>query len=364
MKQSGLVTKTPTADVQESAHACQASAVSSNAYRPEIDSLRAVAVIAVLLSHWLPGFAYLVNWGLAGVYLFFVISGYVITRGLLSEQARSNGRIDVRKFFLRRAIRIWPIYFLTIAFIYFVWPGFTSGGIAWHMLFLSNAFFSVEGKFLFPIHFWSLSVEQQFYLTWPFLLLLCGRRQLLWACFAMIAVSPVSRLYFAAELQNMPASFYSLASNLDCLAAGAVVAIAERYRSPAIATVLNIAGAAGGLLLAYILAMSYQGNGLWDTAFTGTAIAAISAWLIAWLGRSQCRGGLLCNPLTLYIGKISYGIYLYHLLVGSYLLATPLGKQSPWLYTVASTATTVAIASISWYLIERPLLSIKPRAAA
>lgn len=362
MKQSGLVTKMPTSEVQTSAHDYQATAVSSKTYRPEIDSLRAVAVIAVLLSHWVPGFIYLVNWGLAGVYLFFVISGYVITRGLLNEKTASGGHIDIRKFFARRVVRIWPIYFLTIAFIYFVWPGFVHGGVAWHMLFLSNALFSIEGKFMFPIHFWSLSVEQQFYLAWPFLILLCGRRQLVWSCMAMIAVSPVSRWYFAAELQNMPASFYSLMSNLDCLAAGALVAIAERYRSSTIDTTLNIAGAAGGLLLGCILAMSYQGNGLWDTAFTGTAIAAISAWLIAWLGRSQIRGRPLCNPFTLYIGKISYGIYLYHLLVGSYLSTTALGKQPPWIYALACGAATIAIATASWYLIERPLLALKPRA--
>lgn len=162
----------------------------------------------------------------------------------------------------------------------------------------------------------------------------------------------------------MPASYYSLMSNLDCLAAGALVAIAERYRTAASNVALNLSGAIGGMLLAYILVMSYAGNHVWDTAFTGTAIAGISAWLIAWLGRSQRRGRALCNPIALYLGKISYGIYLYHLLVGSYLFTTPLGKQSPWLYTVVSTAITVAIASISWYLIERPLLSIKPRAAS
>jgi len=82
------------------------------------------------------------------------------------------------------------------------------------MLFLSNALSSIEGKFLFPVHFWSLSVEQQFYLFWPFLLLITGRRQLIWACAAMVAISPFSRWYFAEVLQNMPASYYSLMSNL------------------------------------------------------------------------------------------------------------------------------------------------------
>jgi len=115
------------------------------------------------------------------------------------------------------------------------------------------------------------------------------------------------------------------------------------------------------MLLAYILVMSYAGDHIWDTAFTGTAIAGISAWLIAWLGRSQHRRFALCNPIALYVGKISYGIYLYHLLIGSYLFTTDLGKQSPWIFATVSAAVTVAIASVSWYLIERSLLNAMPR---
>ncbi|MCW3542944.1 acyltransferase family protein [Burkholderia cenocepacia] len=326
-------------------------------YRPELDTLRAIAVVAVMLSHWVPGFAYPINWGLVGVYVFFSISGYVITRGLLSEQARSGGSIDLRWFFARRVIRIWPIYFLTIAFIYFVYPGFVDGGMGWHMLFLSNIFFSLKGAFLFPVHFWSLSVEQQFYLAWPFILIAYHRRNLMIVIAAMMIVSPLSRWYFDVYLHNIQAAFYAPNSNLDCLAAGALVAVAEIRKSWDRA--LNAGGALGAALLAFIVTMSASGNDLWNIALTGTAIAMISAWLIAWLGRSSKRSRALCNPVSLYIGRISYGMYLYHLMIGSYIFyGTPIGKLPIWVSAISSVAITVAIASMSWHFIERPLLSI------
>ncbi|MEX3555720.1 MAG: acyltransferase [Burkholderia gladioli] len=326
-------------------------------YRPELDTLRAIAVFAVMLSHWVPGFAYPINWGLVGVYVFFSISGYVITRGLLAEQARTSGKIDLRRFFTRRVIRIWPIYFATIAFIYFVYPGFVDGGIGWHMLFLSNVFFSIKGAFLFPIHFWSLSVEQQFYLIWPLLLIACYRRNLIIVIACMMVVSPVSRWYFDAHLHNMQAALYSPSSNLDCLAAGALAAAAEARKSWHL--ILNMAGALGAVLLSFILMMSIRGNDLWNISLTGTAISMISAWLITWLGQAENRGRILCNPFTLYIGRISYGIYLYHLMIGNYIFySTPIGKLPIWVSTISSAAITVAVASLSWHLIERPLLSI------
>ncbi|MBO1857980.1 acyltransferase [Burkholderia cenocepacia] len=330
-------------------------------YRPELDTLRAVAVTAVMFSHWIPGFAYPINWGLVGVYVFFAISGYVITRGLLNEQARCDGRIDLRRFYARRIVRIWPIYFLTIAFIYLVYPGFVDGGMAWHMLFLSNIYFSIKAAFLFPVHFWSLSVEQQFYLVWPLLFLTANNRRIVVAIAGMLVVSPISRWYFDVHLQNVQAALYAPSSSVDCLAAGAFVAIAERLQIRRV--VLNVIGALGAALLAFILTMNWRGSDHWNISLTGTAIALISAWLIAWLGRSAKWGRVFCNPVTPYIGRISYGIYLYHLMIGNYIIYnTPLGK-SIWVAAAASAAITVAVASVSWHFIERPLLSLKPRSA-
>lgn len=321
-------------------------------YRPEIDSLRALAVIAVMLSHWVPSFPRPLNWGLAGVFVFFVISGYVITRGLLKEKAA--GGINIPAFYWRRAVRIWPVYYLSIAFIYFVWPGFTSGGVLWHVFFLSSILSSIKGQFLFPIHFWSLSVEELFYLFWPLLMLLPDRH-LGKICIAMLVVSPLSRWYFADQLHNFPASYFAPTGNLDCLAAGAMLAMAE-HRGKAIPNWIGIAGVLMLASLAFASRAGLHTAGDWPMA---TSFAAISAWLICWLGRTPSAAAITCIPALQYIGKISYGIYIYHLLVGDYILRTMVGKQSPWVFAIVSMAATVAIASVSWLLIEKPLLALK-----
>jgi len=321
-------------------------------YRPEIDTLRAIAVIAVMLSHWVPGFPRPLNWGLVGVFAFFTISGYVITRGLLHEK-HADG-INLRAFYWRRALRIWPVYYLTIAFIYFVWPGFTKGGIPWHMLFLSNAFFAIKGQFLFPIHFWSLSVEEQFYLFWPLLMMLPVRSVAI-VCVAMVIVAPISRWYFASHVGNVPASYFALSSNLDCLAAGAMLAMLERDGR----SVPGWVGAAGAVLLAALAIASAAGAhtaGDWPMA---SASAAICAWLISWLARSPRAVAHLDNRALRDVGRVSYGIYIYHVLVGGYLLHTRIAQQPPVISAVVAMAATLAIASISWHLVERPILSLK-----
>ena len=298
-------------------------------YRPEIDTLRAIAVIAVMLSHWVPTFPRPLNWGLGGVFLFFVISGYVITRGLLRE--KFGARIDIAAFYWRRAIRIWPIYYLSIAFIYFVWPGFTNGGALWHVFFLSSVLFSIKAQFLFPIHFWSLSVEELFYLFWPILMLL-PIRHLSKICVAMLVISPLSRWYFADQLHNLPASYFAPNSNLDCLAAGAILAMAEHHGKK----IHGWVGVSGALLLASLVLAGKAGMhtaGDWPMA---TAFAAVSAWLISWLGRTPRASAIACVPGMQYIGKISYGIYIYHLFIGEYVLSTSIGKQSPLVFSAVA----------------------------
>lgn len=324
-------------------------------YRSEIDCLRAVAVVAVLLSHWIPGFA----WGMTGVYLFFVISGYVISRGLLNEKEKS-GTISLTRFFARRALRIWPIYFLVISFVYFVWPGFKEGEVLWHVLFMSNMLFSIEGKFLFPIHFWSLSVEQQFYLFWPFLILFFYKR-ISWLCAFAIIVSPLSRWYFFDQLNNIQAAAYALNSNLDCLAIGALLAIYERKieKTTLVRRVALVAGIASLALLAIIAFYSLAGNRVLTITLLPTATAGISVWLLAWLPSASSGKKMLMNPFILYVGRISYGIYLYHLFIGIFLFETPVGKLPPILFATVASFITLLVAAASWRLIEQPLLSIR-----
>lgn len=334
--------------------------LSKPSYRPEIDGLRAIAVIAVLCSHWIRGFIYPVNWGVTGVYLFFVISGYVITRGLLKEQALNNGKIDLTRFLKNRAIRIWPIYFITIAAIYFIWPGFKEGEVIWHIFFLSDFVFSTPGGTVFPVHFWSLSVEQQYYLLWPLLLIMLRSR--LWmACVAMIIISPIAKWHYA-ELHNASAVLFSLPSNLNCLAAGSLLAIMEIKISPsALKRATGIIGIFSIVLLGLIIYLKSKTIIIADTIFLSTAFAGLSVSAISWLNQRNSKKFLLTSTPLQYIGKISYGIYIYHLIIGYYMITYFSPVDDPVLYTASSAGITLMVSAISWKFIEKPLLALKKR---
>lgn len=323
-------------------------------YRPELDGLRAVAVIAVLISHWVPEWAYPVNWGAAGVYLFFVISGFVITRGLLRDMAQRS-RISIGDFYKRRAFRIWPIYFLSLAFTFWVWPGMPGRDALWHALFLSNFLSGVEGKFVFPIHYWSLAVEQQFYIFWPLLVALFFRR-LSAICWVMLLAAPVSRLYFLTD-GNIPASLFALTSNVDSLAVGAVIAIAEA-RGYSLRSARNAVGLISLMVLAFLCVMAANDQRQWEFVLLATATAGLSMYAIdaaqttPWLKNSLC-----CSPL-LFLGKISYGVYIYHVLVG---MAVSKFQLDQSVTALASAAVTLIVATVSWYTIERPMIAMAHR---
>lgn len=318
-------------------------------YRPELDGLRAIAVIAVLLSHWIPGFGSTVNWGVSGVYLFFTISGYVITRGLLKEVER-NGEISFSKFFLKRALRIWPIYFLTLAFSCFVWPGIPEGHIWWHVFFASNFLMALEGTYSFPVHHWSLAVEQQFYLLWPFVVAIAHRKLLPW-CAAMLVVAPLSRWFFV-QVENIPASIFTFSSNLDCLAIGAVIAIAES-KNVSLRPLGRWVGGLCAIGFIWVLAEALSGDRGPEYIFLGSLTSGLSLFLIGAASPSSLLYRALSSKPLVFIGKISYGIYIYHMLIG--ISIEKLGLGPAWTATVAG-GFTLLVSTASWYLIERPLI--------
>lgn len=336
------------------------------AYRPELDSLRAYAVIPVLLSHWLPvWFVAAFNWGVAGVYLFFTISGYVITRILILElDQQPDWAVVVRKFYLRRALRIWPIYYLTCLVTFFVWPRIGRGDAAWHFLFASNLLDGARGTMSYPVHFWSLSVEQQFYLAWPLLAVLLTRRQLLVFCSACLLLAPVCRAVFLFHYQNLPLMLTATPSNLDSIAAGAVLALLERTEtspSHGIDRMCDVSGVVGAITMGCIIVARLSGQP--DYGFIGgaTAVALIALWLIRRAKDCRLMRPLLFNRGTLFIGTVSYGIYIYHLLVGAALHALEPRGMGPLTFVVVATLLTIAVASASWYGIEKPFLRLKYR---
>lgn len=349
-------------------------------YMPQLDGLRAVAVMAVLIhhytdDHWPTG----ATWG---VRLFFVLSGFLITGILLrardaklAEGMKPSGALF--RFYVRRALRIFPLYYLVIAVAVVADADSVREFSPWLATYTLNLKMAEQGWFINHFaHFWTLAVEEQFYVFWPWFVLLVPHRKLLWVASAMLVVGPLYRLYcvlgwafFDSESSGLVAHISTFAC-LDTLGMGAVLAIlVHNSKSPtSLRRMLTVVALPSGLVMygwLYVLASRYDS---WEVGlvFSDLCLALAFAWLIhsASLGFRGPVGALLqLQPLT-YVGKISYGIYVYHAFIPAVLLFlfTAAGWQYPqtmWVEFPMATLVTVAVASASWYLLESPINGFK-----
>ncbi|SEN39691.1 acyltransferase family protein [Cryobacterium luteum] len=344
-------------------------------FRGDIEGLRAVAVIVVILDH-------LLGWpsgGFIGVDIFFVISGFLITSLLLKEHART-GRISLVDFYRRRIRRILPVSLLvlvvTVAVGYLLLPGARALSTLWDgiysALFVANWHFAFVGtdylqatNAVSPLqHYWSLAVEEQFYFVWPFLLIvifaLTGRRTLsARALVTMVAVTTgVITVAFLAwsffETSTSPAiAYFSTGARAWELGIGALLAAAApgiAKLSAAVRPVLAWLGLA--LIVASLVLISR------DSPFPapwGLLPVAGSALVIAaGIGRPEQRLLFpLTNPVSRYIGKISYSLYLWHFPV-AILLATVFATDSP-VYLPLAFGLMLALSVFSFHFVEDPI---------
>ena len=343
---------------------------------PQLDGLRAIAVLAVAWSHWERPYQFGIPFG-AGVHLFYVLSGFLITGILLQVRDRSDRGAGVTAFYIRRALRIFPAFYLTLALAWIADVPPVRETFWWHALYASNVQVVVSGEWPGAIsHFWSLAVEEQFYLVWPWLIVWAPRRWLAPAIVAAIAVAPLFRLWLATlgyreTLLGVltPGSLDSLGvgallalmrgSSRDAASAGTLPATLDRYFPLAAAgataawLVMIIVEAAGTLLPLPLLAIKQ------------TMQAVVFGWVVvgAASGFRGLTGRVLAAGPTVYIGRISYGVYLAHGFAGA-MLAT-LGVSShaldePLRFIVLS-GVTVGAAALSWHLLEAPLNALKTR---
>ena len=209
---------------------------------PALDGLRAIAVLMVLLCHFQLATSLWIwqvfHQGGFGVYLFFVLSGFLITRILLSEK---NKPAYFRNFYARRTLRIFPLYYGVLALQFWVLlPIFPTPHIladahyqGWLWAYGYNILTAVKGHFVFSSdwmwlgHFWSLAVEEQFYVVWPFIVLAVCRETLLKLCIGIVALTPILRLAFYAAGANQYWVWMFTICQMDSLALGAMLACLE-----------------------------------------------------------------------------------------------------------------------------------------
>lgn len=321
---------------------------------PALDGIRAVAVWAVIAHHTLPAGG--VDLGGRGVWVFFVLSGFLIT-GILLDARGKGVWPSLKVFYARRALRIFPAYYLMLLVAVVAIPQVRSAA-AWHAAYLSNFYFAARGEWDAGAHLWSLSVEEQFYLVWPLVVLAAPARTLLPLFLSGVTAGVLSR-YFLYEAVNPVAAYSLLPSNLDCLCLGSLLAWCHRN------------GGAGIVSWAAILSgAAFTIAGVASTGAISAAATALGTGLIATWGVHVCATRrvppLEWQPVA-YLGRISYGIYLWHnfvIAIGIFLqgfapfwLRIPTSHGLP-MFAFVSVAS-VAIASISWFLVERPALRLK-----
>lgn len=337
----------------------------------EVDGLRAVAIAAVLITHYLPQDWAVHRWNVDGVRLFFVISGYLITGILLKAVGESRDWKELSKvFYARRFLRIFPPYYALLLLSWAAGVGFPEGAGWTTALYVFNFHQGLsDNPFLYLGHLWSLSVEEQFYLLWPWLVIFMPKERLGTWIAICVALGPASRLVLALSgaehemIRGFPLSCF------DALAAGAWLAWAGR-------------GFGGGLLARWravrgwlgvvcYFAVSLKGFApippVLDEVLTPCLRAVYMLALLDWAieFRGSRLTALLRSPPLAYVGKISYGIYLFHFvtLFPLYKLIKLAGNPplmaEPIPFALAWTALTLAVASISWHLFESPLLGLK-----
>ena len=341
-----------------------------------LDGMRAIAILCVLFSHsevsgnvphhWLIDQLRRVFSGTLGVQIFFTISGFIITLLLCKEQA-SHGHISLRRFWLRRSLRILPPASAYLLFLHFVGrqnqalvPSETQWG---SLLFYRNMmpfdpwFTTQQG---FTGHYWSLAVEEQFYLIWPLLVAFLAVKQLRRLSLVGIVISVVFRI----AIPWLPdGSLRWLPMNLDGFMAGALLAL--NISSGHTAPWLRIWHKRTLLLFCALLLTRLSGSsiGHWFTFIQPLAVAAATSAYIAGLAMG-CKGSELrllnWTPLV-GLGLISYSVYLWQ----QVLLAPEfqwLSGQAPWLCLFPQNILMCIICgSVSYWGIEQPFNKIKER---
>ena len=184
-----------------------------------------MAVPAVAWSHWERPYQFGIPFG-AGVHLFYVLSGFLITGILLDVRERADRVAGLKAFYIRRALRIFPAFYLTLALAWIADVPPVRETFWWHALYLSNVQIVVSGEWPGAIsHFWSLAVEEQFYLLWPWLIVWVPRRWLVPAIVAAIAVAPLFRLWLAMIGYRETMLGVLTPGWLDSLGVGALLAL-------------------------------------------------------------------------------------------------------------------------------------------
>jgi peptidoglycan/LPS O-acetylase OafA/YrhL len=306
--------------------------------------------------------------GSYGVEIFFVISGFLITTLLLKEK-QANRNISIFKFYARRSLRIWPLYYFIIAIapLLINWKGQTYYPNYYANIFFYNNFDTAANHYwVFPMaHFWSLCIEEHFYIFWPFVIAFVPNKHLVKTFGILILVSIIYRAY---TISGNPNPWYPIYLNtfarFDAIVAGALVAYIH-FVNP---IKLNISKVSRLIVyaifvLAYANVVVFNWSNFFEACFKKYFFIAITLFsMVNYLFNEQPLFEFLNNKPIRYFGKVSFGIYVYGLIVLEiiiYKIILPYHITNWALYLLIVVAASLLIPIISYECFEKQVLKLK-----
>lgn len=360
-------------------------------WMPELTGLRGLSILLVLVGHisffhlYLPGSRYILQLGALGVDCFFVLSGYLITGILVSSK---QSRSYFFHFYARRILRIFPIYFTLLFVLFYILPHFDFLQFRYlHNLFRTEKvwFFTLFANWLtsfnqIPVlyfgHLWSLFVEEQFYLIWPFMIYFLNKKQLFPFMGTMIIFFLAVRFHFDEQLVQ-PFTKYTIYcstyTRLDTIIFGSLVYFLSQdkkfsifFTNPTFKKFIPT--------ILFILATSYliccdEKSSFYFLSFSLSALFFSTYLLFILLNPKNNLLDFLKNKFLIYLGTISYGLYLVHwpifCLFNIDLSALLSPFQNPTLNAIVVSGLglllSLALSSLSWHFFEKPILSLKTK---
>jgi len=354
-------------------------------YRPELDVLRFVAFLLVFLHHTLPrqgiiphlgpqisavitSFAKACGFGLC---LFFTLSAYLITE-LLTRETDARGKLDIKAFYIRRVLRIWPLYFLGLGIgvalaLYRPAPGILERYAAYAVLagnWYCAAHLASAGKSPMEI-LWSISVEEQFYLFWPWVAAK-ARKLLQIAAISLLVASAVALIVIASIGASTDAAWFNSFVQFGMFGAGAMLSLKLRGGTPRWGIAVRLAVGLGAVVLWFIASYVFHIKDPEPTSaiylvagYTAVEIGCVM-FLLSVMGVAPKR----LPRVLIYLGRISFGLYVFHglgLEVASNLSHRLGASYSGFAQNVFGLAVTISLASLSYSFYEKPFLKLKKR---
>lgn len=344
-----------------------------------LNGLRAIAALSVVITHIVQGLEYFglprmhgLDMAGYGVTLFFTLSGFLITYLLLLEKEK-YGDINIRQFYLRRILRIWPLYYLylilaVIALLVYE-PQSLNGNIIFYIVLLANVPFIMGTQLPIVGHFWSLGVEEQFYLFWPWVVKrIKSIRIWLIVFISVLSVFKLGAWYYYSRTGNVIPLNTVHITRFHCMALGALAAFLHYERHQLF---IRISFHTVTQVITWICVGICAVNEFYVAdLINDELIALISVVLILNVSLNPRSLIKMNNSYLDYIGKISFGIYVYHPLViylsaqwlKEYITLMDKNYQYALIYFLVMFAT-IGIAHVSYHYFEKPFLRLKEKYA-